>query len=162
MDFPAFMRLALYQPDIPPNLGTLIRLGACLGVPLDVIEPCGFPFSERALKRAALDYAAHATVRRHLSWPAYLRQRGPGRLVLLTTRAERAYTDFAFAPDDTLLLGRESAGVPDEIHAAVDARVRVPLRPGLRSLNVAVAAAMVLGEALRQTGRFADVLEKPA
>jgi tRNA (cytidine/uridine-2'-O-)-methyltransferase len=153
------MRLALYQPDIPPNVGVLIRLGACLGIALDVIEPCGFPLSDRTLKRAALDYSGHADVRRHDSWSAYLRDRAPGRLVLLTTGAELAYIGFRFAPDDTLLLGRETAGVPADVHDRADARVKVPMRPGLRSLNVAVAAAMVLGEALRQTAGFPDVLE---
>jgi tRNA (cytidine/uridine-2'-O-)-methyltransferase len=153
------MRLALYQPDIPPNVGTLIRLGACLGVALDIIEPCGFPLSDRTLKRAALDYGKHAEVRRHISWPAYLRDRSGGRLVLLTTQAELVYTAFQFAPDDTLLLGRETAGAPAEVHAAAYARIKVPMRSGLRSLNVAVAAAMVLGEALRQTATFPNVLE---
>ncbi len=156
------MRLALYQPDIPPNVGTLIRLGACLGIAVDVIEPCGFPISDRALKRAMLDYGDHAAVVRHRSWSAYLRHRAPGRLVLLTTKADLAYTAFGFAASDTLLLGRESAGVPESVHAAADARVKVPLRPGLRSLNVAVAAAMVLGEALRQTGLLPNMLEEPS
>lgn len=156
------MRLALYQPDIPPNVGTLIRLGACLGVAIDIIEPCGFPISDRALKRAVLDYSDHAVVVRHVSWSAYRQQRAPGRLVLLTTKAELAYTDFRFALADTLLLGRESAGVPESVHALAEARVKVPLMPGLRSLNVAVAAAMVLGEALRQTGSFPNMLERQA
>jgi tRNA (cytidine/uridine-2'-O-)-methyltransferase len=153
------MRLALYQPDIPPNVGVLIRLGACLGIALDVIEPCGFPLSDRTLKRAALDYGRHADVRRHDSWSAYLRDRAPGRLVLLTTGADLVYTAFDFFLDDTLLLGRETAGVPADVHDRADARIKVPMRPGLRSLNVAVAAAMVLGEALRQTAAFPNVLE---
>ncbi len=150
------MRLALYQPDIPPNVGAMLRLGACLGIAVDIIEPCGFPLGHRDLKRAAMDYAERAESRRHRSWQAFLDQRrGSGaRLVLLTTHATRAYAEFAFRPDDCLLVGRESAGVPNEVRAAADARVRVPMAPGTRSLNVAIAAAMVLGEALRQTGGF--------
>ena len=152
------MRLALYQPDIPQNAGTILRLGACLGVPVDIIEPCGFLFDDRRLRRAGLDYAAQATVFRHRSWFAYQDARSsggaPGRLLLLTTSGPVDYADFAFASGDTLLVGRESAGVPEEIHAAADARLAVPMRPGLRSLNVALAAAMVLGEALRQTRQF--------
>jgi len=154
------MRLALYQPDIPPNVGTLLRLAACMGVAVDIIEPCGFPISDRTLKRAVMDYAEHAVVARHASWAAYLRQRAPSRLVLLSTKADLAYCDFGFAAEDTLLLGRESAGVPEEVHAEADARVKVPMMPGLRSLNVAVAAAMVLGEALRQTHSLPNVLER--
>lgn len=146
------MRLALYQPDIPPNVGTMIRLGACLGVPIDVIEPCGFPFGDRAMRRAGLDYIELAAVTRHRSWQAFNENRGAGRLILLSTKAALPYVDFAYRPDDTLMVGRESIGVPEEIHAVVNARVLVPMQPGRRSLNVAVAAAMVLGEALRQTG----------
>lgn len=147
------MRLALYQPDIPQNAGAVVRLCACFGVPLDVIEPAGFLFTVREMRRVAMDYAPLADVARHASWAAFLEQR-VGRLVLLTTKAEMRHVDFAFARDDVLLLGRESAGVPDEVHAAADARLRIPLRPGARSLNLAVAAGMVLGEALRQTGGF--------
>ena len=148
------MRLALYQPDIPPNAGALLRLGACLGIPVDIIEPCGFPFSEKSFRRAGLDYLEHAAVQRHPSWDAFHaahRDASPGRLVLLTTQASTAYTDFAFHAGDTLLMGRESAGVPASVHAAANARLTVPMAPGLRSLNVVTAAAMVLGEALRQT-----------
>jgi tRNA (cytidine/uridine-2'-O-)-methyltransferase len=150
------MRLALYQPDIPQNTGTLMRLAACLGVAIDIIEPCGFSFYDRGLRRAMLDYGEHADATRHASWTAYLAARGAaaGRLVLLTTVGTEAYTQFAYRADDTLLLGRETAGVPEEVHAVADARVFVPLAPGLRSLNVAVAGAMVLGEALRQTDGF--------
>ncbi|MBI1328447.1 MAG: tRNA methyltransferase [Alphaproteobacteria bacterium] len=147
------MRLALYEPDIPQNAGSLIRLGACLGVPIDVIEPCGFLFDDRRLKRSGLDYFEHADVRRHVSWDAF-RAGVSGRLVLLTAKGAVPYTDFAFAADDVLLLGRESAGVPDFVHAAADARLRIPLSAGLRSINVAQAGAMVLGEALRQTKGF--------
>ncbi len=144
------MRLALYEPDIPPNTGTLLRLGACMGVPVDIIEPCGFPFSERSFRRAALDYLESAEIATHRSWTEFL-TRCAGRIVLLTTRASLVYTEFAFAPSDTLLLGRETSGVPDNVHRRADARVRVPISPHLRSLNVAIAGAMVLGEALRQT-----------
>ena len=147
------MRLALYQPDIPQNAGTLIRLGACLGAPIDIIEPAGFPLSDRAFRRAGMDYIEQANVSRHLSWERFnsARVQARQRLVLLTTRGSVPYTQFAFEPDDILLLGRESSGVPEEVHAAVDGRVVIPLQAGARSLNVAVAAAMVLGEALRQT-----------
>jgi tRNA (cytidine/uridine-2'-O-)-methyltransferase len=147
------MRLALYEPDIPQNAGALLRLGACLGIAVDIIEPCGFLFSDRGLKRAGMDYLAEAEYRRHESWTAFQAQR-KGRLVLLSSKAAYPYTDFVFAPDDILLLGRESAGVPDFVSDAADARLRIPLKPGLRSLNVALAAAMVLGEALRQTEGF--------
>ena len=146
------MRLALYQPDIAPNAGTIIRLCACLGVALDVIEPCGFVWSDRKLRRAGMDYVEHARVARHNSWDTYRHSRESGRLVLLTTKADLSYADFAFRADDTLMLGRETAGVPDDVHDAADARLRVPMMAGARSLNVALAAAMVLGEALRQTG----------
>ena len=150
------MRLALYEPDIPQNTGTILRLAACLGVPVDVIGPTGFDMTDKALKRAGLDYLAHVDLERHPSFAAFdtaRRARG-SRLVLLTTRAETPYTRFAFRPEDTLLLGRESAGVPQAVHNIADARLRIPLQPGLRSLNVALAAALVLGEALRQTGGF--------
>jgi tRNA (cytidine/uridine-2'-O-)-methyltransferase len=147
------MRLALYEPDIPQNAGALIRLGACLGVPIDIIEPCGFVFSDRQLKRTGMDYLDRAEMVRHDSWTAF-RGTLSGRLVLLTTKGAQPYCEFAFAPGDTLLLGRESAGVPENVHEAADARLRIPLKPGMRSLNVAQAGAMVLGEALRQTSGF--------
>ena len=162
------MRLALYQPDIPQNAGTILRLAACMGVAVDVIGPAGFDFSDRNLRRAGLDYLDHVEIARHVSFAAYLASLrdgtsppvstpvlppvSPGRLVLLTTAGDIAYPAYQFAENDTLLLGRESAGAPADVHAAADARIRIPLRPGLRSLNIAVAAAMVLGEALRQTG----------
>ena len=123
------MRLALYQPDIPQNTGAMIRLCACLDLPLDIIEPCGFTFTEKALRRSALDYAPLADATRHVSWAAF-RAQCRGRLVLLTTKAPQSHVDFAFAADDVLLLGREEAGVPDDVHAAVDARIRVPMRAG--------------------------------
>lgn len=150
------MRLALYEPDIPQNLGAFIRLAACLGTPLDVIEPCGFPVDDKRIRRAAMDYYDLAQVCRHDSWAAFQRDRPPGRLVLLTTSGATSLLQASFEPADTLLLGRESAGVPAEIHAAADLRVRVPLQNGARSLNVALAAAMVLSEALRQTSGFPD------
>jgi tRNA (cytidine/uridine-2'-O-)-methyltransferase len=148
------MRIALYQPDITQNAASLIRLGACLGVAVDIIEPCGFVFADKGYRRAGMDYLDQADISRHASWNAYLENRRPGRIVLLTTKSSERYTAFAFRPDDTLLLGRESAGVPDDVHARADARLLIPLRAGLRSINVAQAGAMVLGEALRQTNGF--------
>jgi tRNA (cytidine/uridine-2'-O-)-methyltransferase len=157
------VRLALYEPDIPQNAGSLLRLGACLGVGVDIIEPCGFLLSDRNFRRAGMDYLRHADIRRHESWQRFrdnfsadAHANPGGRLILLTTRGLTAYTDFAFAAGDTLMVGRESAGVPGHVHAAADARLLIPLLPGLRSLNVAQAAAMVLGEALRQTRGFPD------
>lgn len=152
------MRLALYEPDIPQNAGTMIRMAACLGIAIDVIAPCGFLLDDRRLRRAGLDYLDRAAMRVHDSWPAYRRWRAQAlprsRLALLSTRAQTAYTEFAFRPDDTLMVGCESGGVPAAVHAEVDARLRIPLGEGSRSLNVAVAAAMAAGEALRQTGGF--------
>ena len=154
------MRLALYQPDIPQNTGTLLRLGACLGVPVDIIEPCGFVLGDRAFRRAGMDYLDRAAMVHHRSWVSFLTTTecaadGPvRRLVLLTTSGAVPYTEFRFGPSDTLLLGRESAGVPDEVHRRADARIAIPMAEGARSLNVAVAGAMVLGEALRQCGGF--------
>lgn len=149
------MRLALFEPDIAPNAGALMRLSACLGVAMDLIEPAGFVLDDRRLRRAVMDYRERLDLTRHTDWAAF-RQASDGRLVLLTTRASLPYTRFAFAADDTLLVGRESAGVPDHVHAAADARIVVPMAEGARSLNVALAAAMVLGEALRQTDRFPE------
>lgn len=148
------MRLALFEPDIPQNLGAFIRLSAGMGLPLDVIEPCGFPVDDKRIRRAAMDYYDLATLVRHASWAAFCRDRPPGRLVLLTTTGAERLPDATFRPDDILLLGRESAGVPEEVHAAAGLRVRIPLQAGARSLNVALAAAMVLSEALRQTSGF--------
>jgi tRNA (cytidine/uridine-2'-O-)-methyltransferase len=146
------MRLALFQPDIPQNAGTLIRLGACLGVAVDIIEPCGFVLSDRRLRRAGLDYLALAHVSRHESWAAFCAvQPSEARLVLLTTQGTMPYHRFAFAAPDVILVGRETSGVPDAVHDAAAARLVVPMQPGRRSLNVALAGAMVLGEALRQT-----------
>ena len=144
------MRLALYQPDIAQNCGTLLRLAACLGIAADVIEPCGFVWSDRHLKRAGMDYLDSVDLTRHASWEAFLAA-NERRLLLMTTKGERRYDDFAYDAGDTLILGRESAGAPREVHDAAAARMRIPMRPGLRSINVALAGAMVLGEALRQT-----------
>lgn len=151
----SFMRLALYQPDIPQNTGTILRLAACLDVPVDIIGPTGFDMTDRSLRRAGLDYLDHVTMTRHESFASYLSARAPpGRLILLSSHAVETHTAFAFAATDTLLLGRESAGVPPEVHALADARIRIPMQPPLRSLNIAVAAAIVLGEALRQTSGY--------
>jgi len=150
------MRLALFQPDIPQNLGAAVRLAACLGVPLDVIEPCGFPISDRAIRRAALDYAPIAEVKRHASWANFRTEFAPKdqRLVLFTTKGADPFQNFEFLPTDILLFGRESAGVPPEVHEAADARLTVPMAPGARSLNVVTTAAIALGEALRQINAF--------
>lgn len=154
------MRLALYQPDIAQNTGTILRLSACLGVAVDLIGPAGFDFSDRSFRRAGLDYLEHAEIARHESFATFLEglaaSSPPPRLVLLTTRAEATHIGFSFRESDILLFGRESAGVPDAVHDRADARVRIPMRPGLRSLNIAVAAAIVLGEALRQTDGFPE------
>ncbi len=148
--------LALYQPDIAQNAGTLARAAACLAVPLHIIEPAGFPVGDAGFRRAGMDYLDRAAIRRHSSFAAFegWRRAEGRRLVLCTTRGAQPYTDFAFAAADLLLLGRESAGVPDEVHAAADARIVIPLAPGARSLNVALAGAMILGEALRQLGAW--------
>ncbi|CAH1663666.1 tRNA (cytidine(34)-2'-O)-methyltransferase [Chelatococcus asaccharovorans] len=145
--------LALYQPDIPQNTGTLLRLCACLAIEAHIIEPAGFPVSDRAFRRAGMDYLDRVTITRHVSWTAFdtWRRQAERRLVLATTQGATLYTRFAFAPGDVILLGRESAGVPPAVHAAADARITVPMVADLRSLNVAVAAAMIAGEALRQT-----------
>ncbi|MEM7428555.1 MAG: tRNA (cytidine(34)-2'-O)-methyltransferase [Pseudomonadota bacterium] len=146
--------LALYQPDIPQNAGTILRMGACLGVPVHIIEPAGFVWSDRSLKRAGMDYLDHADIARHDSFDAFLQACAGRRMVLLTTRSDVPYTEFAFRDGDILLLGRESAGVPDKVHRIADGCVRIPMQAGVRSLNVAVSAALVLGEALRQSGGF--------
>jgi tRNA (cytidine/uridine-2'-O-)-methyltransferase len=153
------MRLALFQPDIPQNLGAALRLGACLGVPVDVIEPCGFPLSDRAVRRAAMDYAGLGEVVRHASWADFLNLHR-GRIVLFTTKAAAPFHAFDYRADDILLFGRESAGVPDEVHAAADARLFIPLVEGARSLNVVTAAAMALGEGLRRTHGFPSAVGK--
>jgi tRNA (cytidine/uridine-2'-O-)-methyltransferase len=144
------LRLALYQPDMPGNTGSMMRLCACLGVPIDIIEPCGFVWDDKKIRRAAMDYIEHVDVTRHASWAVFEQQIAPRRLILLTTKGAIPYTDFAFAPDDLIMVGRESAGVPDEIHNRANARLMIPMIPQMRSLNVALSAAMVLGEAIRQ------------
>ena len=156
------MRVALYQPDIPQNTGTILRMAACLAVPVDIIGPAGFDIRDKALRRAGLDYLDHVELARHESFEAFeAGLRTPGnpaaRLVLLTAYGSTPYFGFRFEADDVLLLGRESAGVPESVHERVDARVRIPMRRGLRSLNIAVSAAIVLAEALRQTSGFAGL-----
>lgn len=146
------MRIALYEPDIPQNTGTILRMCACLAIDAHIIEPSGFPVTDRAFRRAGMDYINRVSITRHASFPAFeeWRARERLRLVLLTTAAERSYLDHAFAADQVLLFGRESAGVPKTVHEAADVRLRIPIQPGMRSLNIAVTAAMVAGEALRQ------------
>jgi tRNA (cytidine/uridine-2'-O-)-methyltransferase len=173
------MRLALYQPDIPQNTGAMLRLAACFGLDVDVILPCGFLFDDRRMRRAGMDYIDQVSIRRHTSWESYLGDRHgmaeagvgagggveAGRLILLTTKATLAYTDFAFAEGDSLLVGRESGGVPPGVAETADARLRIPMRAGLRSLNVAMAAAIVAGEAMRQLNGFTAeriAVERPA
>ncbi len=146
------MHLALYEPDIAQNTGTILRLAACFGIAAHIIEPAGFPVSDRAFRRAGMDYLDQVDLTRHVSFAAFddWRRAGGLRLTLLTTRAETSYLDHQFSGRDVLLFGRESAGVPDVVHAAADARLTIPMREGLRSLNVAMACAMVVGEGLRQ------------
>jgi tRNA (cytidine/uridine-2'-O-)-methyltransferase len=150
------MRIALYQPDIPQNAGTILRLAACLGLQAHLVEPAGFPISDRAFRRAGMDYLDQVDIVRHASWAAFEAWRAAdgGHLVLFSTRAAQSYLAHAFHADDVLLFGRESAGVPEEVHRVATARLLIPMRPGLRSINVAMAAAMAVGEALRQTGGF--------
>jgi tRNA (cytidine/uridine-2'-O-)-methyltransferase len=147
------IRLVLFQPDIPQNAGAMMRLAACMGVALDLIEPCGFPFDDQRVRRAGMDYMSHLDLARHASW-ARFRNVDQGRLVLLTTAGEVSHADFSFSADDRIVVGRESAGVPPELHQEADARIRIPMRAGIRSLNVAQAAAIGLAEALRQTGQL--------
>lgn len=151
------MRLALYQPDIPQNTGAMLRLAACFGLIVDLIEPCGFVFDDKRLRRVGMDYLDRVEIRRHSSWAAYLAWRkadagSGGRLILLSTGAALPYAEAAYRPGDSLLVGQESAGVPLEVRAAADLAVRIPMRQGLRSLNVAMAASIVAGEAMRQVG----------
>ncbi|MBV8791125.1 MAG: tRNA (cytidine(34)-2'-O)-methyltransferase [Pseudolabrys sp.] len=150
------MRIALYQPDIAQNTGTILRLAACLNIEAHIIEPAGFPASDRAFRRAGMDYLDQVSIVRHLDWTAFdaWRRSANARLLLLTTSGAQSFLDFTYCDGDTLLFGRESAGVPHAVHQAADARLIIPMRPGLRSLNVAVSAAIVCAEALRQTGGF--------
>jgi tRNA (cytidine/uridine-2'-O-)-methyltransferase len=153
------VRLALFQPDIPQNTGTMLRLAACLGVPVEIVEPAGFDVSDRNLRRSGMDYLDRVSIVRHVSFVRFdaWRIAAGARLVLATTQGALPYTDFAFEADDVILVGRESAGVPEEVHDAADGRIVMPMQAGLRSLNVAVSAAMILGEALRQTHGFPPV-----
>ena len=149
------MRLALFQPDIPQNTGTILRFCACMNLGVDIIEPCGFIWDDRRLRRAGLDYIDRVDLNRHLNWENFFTHHPPPqRIILCSTKATTRYTDFTFHPNDILLFGRESAGVPNHVHAAVDARLCVPMAPGLRALNVAVCASMIAGEAMRQTRTF--------
>ena len=150
------IRLALFQPDIPQNAGTMLRLAGCLGIPAEIIEPCGFVFSDKHLRRAGMDYLSQVELTRHVSWETFQESRlsDGARLILLTTGGDTLYTDFSFREGDILMVGRESAGAPEQVHEAAAARLLVPMRAQSRSLNVAAAAAMVVGEALRQTGGF--------
>jgi len=147
------MRIALYEPDIPQNTGTILRLCACLGIEAHIVEPAGFPISDRAFRRSGMDYLDQVEIVRHVSWAAFevWRLEAGSRLILFTTHASLSYLDHAYRADDILLFGRESSGVPNAVHASTDARLLVPMREGLRSLNVALVAAMAVGEALRQT-----------
>jgi len=156
------MRLALFQPDIAQNTGTLLRLGACLDLPVDIIEPCGFLLNDKGVKRAGMDYLKMADFRRHASWDEFLSWRAEhpseyGRIILMTTHASMPYTDFVFEKNDIILMGRESAGVPEIVHQTADARLLIPMNKNARSINVAVSAVMVIGEALRQTGLFPKI-----
>lgn len=149
--------IALYQPDIPQNTGTILRMGACLGLPVEIIEPCGFALSDRTLRRAGMDYLDSANLTRYVNFDAFnaKRQESGRRLILLTTKSDTPYPSFSFQNNDVILFGRESAGVPDDVHNAADHRLTIPMQPGQRSLNLAVSAAMVSGEVLRQLGQFA-------
>lgn len=150
------MHLALYQPDIPQNVGAFLRLSACLSVKLHIIEPCSFPWDDKKIRRAGMDYTDKVPLTRHTSWEAFdaWRHENGSRLILLTTKTTQRYTDFTFSANDILLMGKESAGVPPIVHETVDHRITIPMAPGMRSLNVAVSAAMVIGEVLRQTESF--------
>lgn len=154
------MRIALYEPDIPQNTGTILRTCACLGLEAHIIEPAGFPVTDRAFRRAGMDYLDRVTIRRHGSFADFQEWRAQGQLalILMTTAAEHSYLDHGFSGDQVILFGRESAGVPPAVHHAADVRLRIPVREGLRSLNIAVSVAMVAGEALRQTGGLAGAL----
>tara|TARA_Y100001970_G_C14040706_1_gene753568 strand:- start:203 stop:652 length:450 start_codon:yes stop_codon:yes gene_type:complete len=148
------MRLALFQPDIPQNTGAIIRLTACFGVSLDIIEPCGFILSDAKLRRSSMDYLNLADIDRHISWEAFVKKRKQSRLVLITTKADRSLNQFAFDDNDTLILGRESSGVPQVVHNAIPEKVKIPMDQRARSLNVSIAAGIILWEALRQTSNL--------
>ena len=148
------LKIALYQPDIPQNLGAMMRLVACMGVELDIIEPCGFVWNERKIRKAGLDYIDHVDYTRHNSWNHFIQANDEKRFVLMTTKAETSYLDFEFTNNDILIAGSESAGVPDDVHAQMHGRIAIPMKHGLRSLNIVNATSMILGEALRQTNDF--------
>ncbi|MCK5285419.1 MAG: tRNA (cytidine(34)-2'-O)-methyltransferase [Alphaproteobacteria bacterium] len=145
------IKIALYQPDIPQNVGAMMRLAACMDISLDIIEPCGFPWNKKKIQSSAMDYINSVTYERSSSWEAFLRNKGNRRLILMTTKSKTSYLDFKFSEHDILLAGSESSGVPDFIHDAVDASITIPMKAGLRSLNIVNATSMILGEALRQT-----------
>ncbi len=147
------MRIALFQPEIPGNVGAILRLSACFGVSVDLIEPCGFVFSDARLKRAGMDYIDHVDLVRHMDWESFCAS-VTGRLILMTTKGSSSLYDFAFQPSDVLLMGQESAGAPDYVHARCDGRVQIPMHQGLRSLNISMAAGIALAEGLRQTGQL--------
>lgn len=151
------MRISLYQPDIAGNVGAVLRTAACFGVACDIIEPCGFAFSERALKRAGMDYAAHAEIARHADWNTFLASVGNARIILMSSKASIPLPTFHFRPDDILLMGSESSGAPAAVHDRADARVYIPMASGFRSLNISVSAGIALAEGLRQTGQFPGV-----
>ncbi|MCJ2187865.1 tRNA (cytidine(34)-2'-O)-methyltransferase [Novosphingobium beihaiensis] len=151
------MRIALFEPEIAGNVGAILRLGACLGAAVDLIEPMGFVWDDRRVRRAAMDYIDHVTITRHAGFDAFRATAGSARLVLFTTKSSQSAYDFSFRADDILLFGKESAGVPPAVADACDARIRIPLRPQVRSLNLAMSAALALGEALRQTGTLPDL-----
>ena len=148
------MRITLYQPEIPQNSGTILRLAACMNVPVDIIQPCGFVVSDRQLRRSGMDYIDRVDKTFHDSWEEYQEFQQEGRLVLFDTKAKTPYTEFQFLSTDRLMVGRESDGVPDDVYSQTDEQVLIPMHPSLRSLNVAVSLSMVLGEALRQTESF--------
>ena len=152
------MRLALFQPDIPQNTGTIIRLCACFNVPLDIIEPCGFVFSDSKLRRAGMDYHELAVINRHKSWDKFKEKQEMNRIVLVTTKAAQLINTFKFSPNDTLLFGSESSGVPTFVHETISTKVRVPISAPARSLNIAVCASITLWEALRQESQCNDLL----
>lgn len=148
------MRIALYQPDIPQNTGTILRMAVCFGLPVDIIEPCGFLFDDKLLRRAGMDYLPKAKITRYPSWEHFLKQKPNGRLILMTTHGSVPLTDFQFQKEDILLFGRESCGVPEEVHACANGRILIPMKSSERSLNLAVSCAIATGEALRQTHQF--------
>ena len=152
------MRIALYQPDIAQNTGTILRMAVCFGLPVDIIEPCGFVWNSKELKRAGMDYLDKADVTRHMAWETFIENHRDKRLVLLTTKSSIPHTDFKFQKDDILLFGRESAGVPEEVHNYIKNRIRIPMMPDERSLNIAISCGIATSEAMRQTGLF-DILK---